>query len=258
MYRLQTLGQSSCSQVVSRKKSLSFRFFNRKCGKIIGSHPILERDIMQIAKIVHAPADVTARLAELGLKEELLLEALRQANLYRVRTTPHHPRLYRYQVMTAETIAALRDLLVPEGWVKLDEGQYELTLNPSGTMAIAVASGDENVALVERTPSNKSPKGRHTIAAVESNRQADMFADLLPAKVKTADVPRDTWVLLHNVAKDGIYAELSRPTEISDDGIIDMWSERILLGKIELDGDPVQVAAPDQPDIDIFITKKSA
>lgn len=212
---------------------------------------------MQNAKIVHVPADVATRLAELGLKEELLWEALRQANLYRVRTTNHHPRLYRYQVMTAETIAALRDLLVPEGWQKLDDGQYELTLHPDGTMAIAVASGDENVAQVERTPSNKSPKGRHTIAAVESNRQADMFADLLPVKEMNAGVVRDTWVLLHRVTKDGIHSELSRPTEISDEGMIAFWSERILLGKIELDGDPVQITAPDQPDIDIFITKKS-
>lgn len=211
---------------------------------------------MQTARIVHSAADVATRLNELGLKEELLREALRQANLYRVRTTNHHPRLYRYQVMTAETIAALRDLLVPEGWQKLDEGQYELTLNPSGTMAIAVASGDDNVAQVERTPSNKSPKGRHTIAAIESNRQADMFADLLPVKV--VDTIRDTWVLLHRVTKDGIHSELSRPTEISEDGMIAFWSERILLGKIELDGDPVPITAPDQPDIDILISKKSA
>lgn len=213
---------------------------------------------MQSAKIVHGPTDVAVRLAELGLKEELLYEALRQANLYRVRTTSHHPRLYRYQVMTAETIAALRDLLVPEGWQKLDEGQYELTLHPSGTMAIAVASGDDNVAQVERTPSNKSPKGRHTIAAVESNRQADMFADLLPVKDLSTEVVRDTWVLLHRVTKDGIHSELSRPTEISDDGMIAFWSERILLGTIELDGDPIQINPPEQPDIDIFISKKSA
>lgn len=214
---------------------------------------------MQTVKIVNVPLDVAVRLEQLGLREEILLEALRQANLYRVRTTPHHPRLYRYQVMTAETIAALRDLLVPEGWAKLDEGQYELTLNPSGSMAIAVASGDDNVALVERTPSNRSPKGRHTIAAVESNRQADMFAYLLPEKDgANAKIARDTWVLLHRVTKDGIFAELSRPTEIDEDGIIDKWSERILLGKIELDGDPVQITAPDQPDIEIIISKKSA
>ncbi|MFZ6772354.1 hypothetical protein ACO0LB_06505 [Undibacterium sp. SXout7W] len=212
---------------------------------------------MQTAKIVHSPVEVSTRLAELGLKEELLLEALRQANLYCVRTTNHHPRLYRYIVMTAETIAALRDLLVPEGWQKLDEGHYELTLNPGGTVAIAVASGDDNVAHAERTPSNKSPKGRHTIAAVESNRQADMFADLLPVKEVGAEGARDTWVLLHRVTKDGIHSELSRPTEISD-GMFALWSERILLGKIDLDGDPVQITAPDQPDIDIFISKKSA
>lgn len=213
---------------------------------------------MQTANIVHAPADVAARLAELGLKEEHLLESLRQANLYRVRTTSHHPRLYRYQVMTAETIAALRDLLVTEGWQKLDEGQYELTLNRSTAVAIAVASGNDNVAQIDGTPSNKSPKGRHTVAAVHSNRQADMFADLLPVEDTIANVVRDTWVLLHHVTKDGIYSELSRPTKIGDDGMIESWSERILLSKIELDGDPVSINAPDQPDIDIFISKKAA
>lgn len=114
-------------------------------------------------QVFENPHDVDARLAELGLDQSLLSEALRQANLYRVRLTAHHPRLYRYQVMSGETVAALRDLLVPKGWSKSDDGNYELTLNEDGTTAIAVASGDDGTGNPNRTPSNRSPKGRHTV-----------------------------------------------------------------------------------------------
>lgn len=212
---------------------------------------------MLATKIIEEIQNVHSRLAELGLEHAVLIEALRQANLYRARTTDHHPRLYRYQIMYGETIAALRDLLTPSGWEKLDDGNYELTVNPDRSIAIAVASGDEGTSSATRTPSNKSPKGRYTVNAVETNRQADMFAELLPtATVTEKNVA--TWVLLHHVTADKIFAELSRPNEIDNDGKIISWSERILLGEIPLDGDTITITPPQLPDIDITISRKSA
>jgi hypothetical protein len=208
-------------------------------------------------KIFNEPQDVDARLAELGLERSLLSEALRQANLYRVRLTSHHPRLYRYQVMSGETVAALRDQLVPKGWSKSDDGNYELTINEESTIAIAVASGDDGTGNPNRIPSNKSPKGRHTAEAIEANRQADMFAELLPTP-PLSEKSVDTWILLHHVKADKIEAELSRPSEIDEDGKIISWSERILLDAIPLDGEPLDIAPPQLPDIDISISRKSA
>jgi hypothetical protein len=212
---------------------------------------------MVIIHTIESGSQVEARLAELGLDYTLLIEALRQANLYRARLTAHHPRLYRYQVMSAETVAALRDLLIPRGWDKLDEGNYELTVNEDHSLAVAVASGDEGTGNSKRTPSNKSPKGRHTVEAVAANRQADLFAELLPPTTPKIE-KADTWVLLHNVKSDRIEAELSRPNEIDEDGKIVSWSERILLGAIPLDGETVTINPPQLPDVDISISRKVA
>lgn len=212
---------------------------------------------MFATKVVEISHDVNVRLAELGLEHPVLIEALNLANLYRVRTTDHHPKLYRYQIMYGETVAALRDLLVPKGWNKLDDGNYELTINAHRSVAIAVASGDEATGVATRTPSNKSPKGRHTIDAIEINRQVDMFADLLPP-MTVQESKVETWVLLHHITSTKIQAELSRPNEIDVDGKIIAWSERILLGTIQLDGEAITIEQPQSPDIDITISRKSA
>ena len=210
---------------------------------------------MSVPRIIDVPHEVDTRLAELGLDQEIIAEALRQANLHWARKTDHHPRLYRYQIMWGETIAALRDLLAPRGWRKCDEGNYELTVNAARDLAIVVASGDEGTANPHRTPSNRSPKGRHTIDAVAANRQADMFAELLPASPAT-EKTLATWVLLHHRSDRNIQAELSKPNQMDDDGMIISWSERLLLRNIPLDGERISIFPPPLPDIDFEISRK--
>lgn len=217
----------------------------------------MEESEVNSTQVIESPHDVDTRLAEIGLTRSIIEEALRQANLYRVRLTAHHPRLYRYQVMSAETVAALRDLLVPQGWHKSDDGNYELTVRAELNVAIAVASGDDGTGNPRLTPSNKSPKGRHTVDAVATNRQIDMFADLIPVE-SIDDNSIGTWILLHHIKAGKIDVELSRPNEIGDDGKINSWSERILLGAIDLDDDNIIVTPPQQPDLNIEISRKSA
>jgi hypothetical protein len=212
---------------------------------------------MSVTRIVDAQQDVDARLAELRLDQSIISEALRQANLHWVRKTDHHPRLYRHQIMWGETVAALRDLLAPMGWRKSDEGNYELTVNSAGDLAIVIASGDSGTANPNRTPSNKSPKGRHTVDAVAANRQSDMFAELLPVE-PSFERSISTWVLLHHRSANKIHVELSKPNEIDKDGMIISWSERLLLSDIPLDGETITVTPPQLPDINIEISRKSA
>lgn len=209
---------------------------------------------------IHAdPEQAFSRLEQLSLNQGILHEALRQGNLYKARTTSHHPRLYRYQVMSAETIAALRDQLIQYGWEKCNDGNYELTRNAPLGVAIAVASGDSGTGIPSRTPSNKSPKGRYTVEAVEINRQLqdDLFPELLPQQKELIDMD-ETWVLLHNVTETEIKAELSKPSEIDASGMIVAWSERIILGSIPLDGDFDEITPPQQPDIEISISRKES
>lgn len=206
------------------------------------------------------PQDVITRLQQLGLDEISLQGAVQQAHLYRVRITANHPRIYPGLVMWGEIVAALRNLLRPRDWYRPEAGNYELTVNDELNLAIAVASGDEATGNQFGSPSNRSPKGRNTVEAVEANRQLDMFAELLPemSEAEEDTSNQQTWVLLHftDVAKREIRLELSRPSAISKDGKISAWSERIILGSIST-GDDVSVESLQGPNIDFDVRRKS-
>ncbi|WP_081079128.1 hypothetical protein [Burkholderia territorii] len=213
---------------------------------------------MHATIVFYEPADVDTRLASLELDRQVLIDAVLQALMYRARLTAHHPRLYRHSVLTNETVAALRDLLVPRGWEKQDEGNYELVVNPALGAAIAVASGDDATGLKDFTPSNKSEKGPRTVKAVDDNRTADLFPETLPP-VQDEQRVLDTWILLHHLDGDEIRLELSRPNGYdSTQHFVTSWSERIVLGPIDLDGEPTVLPIPHAPDIDVVVSRKSA
>lgn len=209
--------------------------------------------------VVHVePQDVESRLSRLGLSEAVLVEAIRLAHLHTARLTANHPRNYPGLVMYAEGIAALRTLLREEGWHRPDSSVYELVINADDTVGIAIASGDEGTGRENAHPFNKSPKGRYTVQAIEANRQADMFAELLP-QVPTASPELETWVLLHHYDAKlrERRIELSRPSDIDAEGKIIEWSERVILTPLSFDGDEGEIVLPETPDIDFDIRRKA-
>lgn len=212
-----------------------------------------------VKNLVHSEAAaVSSRLDELGLTENSLREAVNQAHLHRVRLTPHHPRIFAGLVMWGQCVASLRDQLRPLGWYRPEVGNYELTTNDERGLAIAVASGDEATGNPEAHPSNRSPKGRNTVEAVEVNRQLDMFAELIPESKDEAD-DHETWVLLHytDSFRKEIRLELSRPSDIGSDGKIREWSERIILVAIPYDDDLIEMLPPNGADVDIEVRRKT-
>lgn len=204
------------------------------------------------------PENADVRLAELQLSRHVLIDSVVQANMYLARTTPHHPRLFRYGVMTGETVAALRDFLVPHGWEVRNEGNYELVFNPRLNMSIAVASGNEGTGNSQHVPSNKSQKGPRTAKAVKDNQTADLFPETMPT-ASEGIAATDTWILLHHRCGNEIRLELSRPNGFDEtERFVTGWSERILLGSIAQDNDPVAMPMPQLPEDDIFISRKAA
>lgn len=202
------------------------------------------------------PRAVDERLAQMELTEEVLVEALRLAHVHTARLTENHPRIYPGLVMWAEVVAALRNLLRPMGWHRPDSSVYELVINGDDTIGIVVASGDEGTGVETGHPSNKSPKGRYTVKAVDANRQADMFAAMLPTQPASPEF--DTWVLLHHFdpRRKERRIELSRPSDMDSDGKIIEWSERIILTPLSFDDDFGDIILPDTPDIDFEIHRK--
>ncbi|MBX3713501.1 MAG: hypothetical protein KF800_16200 [Lysobacter sp.] len=202
------------------------------------------------------PKSVADRLAELGLEEGRLREAVFQGHLQRTRLTRNHPTIYHGLNMWGELVAALREQLSPE-WVREDIGSYALTVNELLKLAIAVASGDEGTGDPAAHPSNRSRKGRNTVDAIEANRQFELF-ELLPPKSDNEE-SYQTWVLMHHTdhVRGEIRVELSLPLSIGADGKITAWAERIILSSIPFDDQLVEINPPSGPDIDIDIQRKA-
>ncbi len=207
-------------------------------------------------KVWKLSLDRQIRLEQLGLKEDDLVEAVKSGCLVRKRFTDNYPRISIGIAIWAEIVARLRELLIPLGWEKSDKGNYELVINQSQDMAIAVAAGDEFTGSPHATPSNKCPKGANTIDAINTNNQIDLFAEDLPAPAIDKD-SFSTWILLHYFTEKDIKLELSLPSEISADGRIKGWKERIIMEPISLDDVTVTLPSTVMQDIEIDVRRKA-
>lgn len=127
-----------------------------------------------------------------------------------------------------------------------------------GSMAINVATGDLGTGRPDANPSNKAPKGVSTADAISVNQiqlELPLPVPELPP-VRAGDGPL-TWFLLLRRTADEIRCELSLPLEMSPDGRITRWQERIILSAIPLDGETVEIVAPQGPDLDIDVKRKA-
>jgi hypothetical protein len=126
-------------------------------------------------------------------------------------------------------------------------------------MVIAVATGDENTGSLVATPMTKSPKGPNTVQAIAVNQaQISLFPDSLPDQTGDEE-DRLTWLLLISSYKGKVRCELSLP--MTCNGKVDGWKERIILRDIDIDPEASVTALPllpDQPDIDVPLTRRSA
>ena len=138
-----------------------------------------------------------------------------------------------------ETVRALREQLIPLGWERSDKGNLSLVLNQTGNLAIAVSTGDERTGNIDEEPCTKSSKGPRTVDAVSMN-QLLLFPEIpgFPVSFEGMDQRSTWWLLIHrDVKASEVRCELSSPINMSADGRIDGWAERIILEPIPFDGD---------------------
>jgi len=213
---------------------------------------------------IYMDADaIDDRLAQMGLEENRLTEIVRRGYLAFASCTPNDPPLYPGFSAWAAMVRALREYLLPQ-WVRCDENNYSLVINPSGTMAIAVATGDDATGRTDASPTTKSSKGPSTIDAVASNQmQLELpyvfDAAPVPAVADSLDEKRMTWILLVHRARGEVRCELSLPTSMGSDGRVDGWRERIILKAIPTDPEPVEITPPQpvQPDISVDVKRRA-
>lgn len=142
------------------------------------------------------------------------------------------------------------------GGSRSDEDNFCTVVEPGGAFAIAVASGSEHTGRIgAEMPRTKRRKGPSTAEAVHTNAQLYLFAEFAPAAAREPEGA--TWVLLFHSDGKEIRAELSLPDSIGEDGHIDGWRERIILGAQPLDDESVPVVPDFGPDPTIDVRRKA-
>lgn len=204
--------------------------------------------------------DVDAALAKLGLNRTVLSEALQAGYLASASCTENDPPNYAGMSQWARTVRGLRERVVPLGWEKCDARGYSTVVDPTGRIAIAVASGCENTGRNNgKSPTTKSEKGPRTVNAVLTNKdQLELFPETLPPVREVVDEEQDklTFILLFHRDRAEIRAELSLPASMGSDGHINGWAERIILTSQPLDPMPADVAPDFAPQPAVQVRRK--
>jgi hypothetical protein len=208
--------------------------------------------------IFSEPDEVHARLAELGLTADALQHAARRWHASWAGFTPNHPAFGVGIAAWVEAVAALRETLAPDGWTRSDEKNFALVVDAEKGIAINIATGDAGTGRPDAAVSNKAPKGISTADAITANQfQLELFDFAEVVRLPKEDAPI-TWFLLLHRAPTEIRCELSLPSQMSVDGHITRWQERIILPAVPLDDAAViDIVVPDIPDIDIDVKLKA-
>lgn len=201
--------------------------------------------------------EVESRLDLLGLNLQLLRDAVEWAYKFNVaEVTDNEPPISRGITMYLKLTRALREGLLPLGWKKESSNNYSTTIHPDGSIAIVVASGDEDTGKENGNPWTVSRKGKATKDAVDKGQLSLELDDV--SIIGPINGPQ-IWVLLVHVdlVDEEIRIELARPRGVKIRSFITDWQERIILTPISL-AQQVPIEEEVSQEIEIEIQRRSA
>jgi hypothetical protein len=204
------------------------------------------RRILVSQPVAATPADCAAKLAALGLKLTYLEDVIRAGEQARRLVTKNDPKNAAGTEDYFRRVRTLRDrLIVEEGWTRAELKGLPLVLNPDKSAAIGVLQGDHKTGWVgPYHPKSKRPVGDGKIRLTAQNYQIALFSVPTPADETDLEADGlmgvDTWFLVTKRREKGksvrTSSELSLPAEVSDDGYIEKWLDRIPLPDITFEG----------------------
>lgn len=212
---------------------------------------------MAQAQVVQKPQDVAAELRRLGLVPDDLRRAVIEGQIARDSCTVNDPAFFAGILAWAKTVRALREVLVPMGWEKNDDGNFATIRNPDRELAIAVMTGDDLTGCVSpggSDPSTRYSKGPRTMQAIDDNVLWLFEPDAEPTGLVISDRGFPTWILLLRREQNIVRSELSLPKAARERGRIDEWAVRLILEPIDLSAPPAE--EPSSPPLDIPITRR--
>jgi hypothetical protein len=211
--------------------------------------------------IYDAPSAAGRRLMELGVSLEAIQRSVAAGHVARITCTENDPPFIHGTEGWRLTVRTLRDELCPKGWRKADPSNFSLIINDARRFNIVVASGDRLTRNKYGSPRTKSLKGLYTEAATIRNRiETDLFPETISEDIRrvASILEYPTWILLIYITDDEYRAELSLPTHMEDEQILD-WAERIFIPEsTDPFGGRSEVPSPldGEPEIDVPVRRK--
>jgi hypothetical protein len=168
--------------------------------------------------------EVVPRLAQLGLRRDLLLDVVRGAVGGRRNSTAFHPLSAGGLLSWIEGTGQLRRIFLPYGWEICRRDNIESIFNPEIGIKV-VFQNAERAGDPLFNPIATSKKGAGSARAIEMG-QYELWPEDKTKEV--AEVTATTWVLFVYADRDDVRAELSCPIAINEEQF-DGFHERILL-----------------------------
>ncbi len=180
------------------------------------------------------------RLASLGLRLDILIEAVRVGEMER-------RSAHRYEPSGSpgfkDWVGKIRQLsidLVPLGWVPNETYGLPRLENLERGIALTVGRGDDGTGRPWRTPRSKNPRGAASALCVRTNGEQLHLFDT--AAAQSASLV--TYWLLTYSDESVLRSELSIPIDFADGQFV-AWDDRIFLPEISLA--PAPDASGDEP-----------
>lgn len=203
-------------------------------------------------------SDVQARLAELGLTREQLLEVVRACVAGFTGATDNDPPGAPGWLSWRAGVRRAREVLLPLGWEKSDSG-ISTVFSRSLKMRLAILNADEGTGSKDSVPQNRSRKGPNSERATQVNREMMPGAEDWPIPAgKPVESIEDfaTWHLCVNVGMDEVTAELTLLSDIEGGYYTGFIEKIIVVGPGEWKAIEFSEPDDDSPEPEVRVVRK--
>ena len=207
---------------------------------------------MSYPHVINNFQDTESELSLLGIPHDVLIEVVQRAFAAYNNATPNDPPSTAGNNAYSAAVRAMRELLRPNGWEKLDISNLCFTINANIKIAIVVSSGRQDVGIAELAegyPRTRNSKGERTKDYIDSNCDIFGFEEKIQEDIFSEF---QTFILLYyfDFEKHEIRLELSAPIAMDSKGYINKWHKRIILSPIPFDAPYTPTRKADLSSID--------
>ena len=203
-----------------------------------------------VRPITSDASDDERRLAEFGLSSDLIHMALRPGLSRAMNRTSMALRSTPGTDIYHDSMENFSRILAPS-WVCVYVNQQPRLLHPEKRMTFTVTSGMHG-AHQDRKVKPRVRKGKATRGSLAASTVRTTVMVAVPGVEQQAETAAaetaPLWLLIYERTERGLNLELSRPSEMDDNGFVTNWKDRIMVRFLDLNGNLSEFDRPDDDD----------